>query len=1514
MAINNFNGNSVSKNRTMIGDESYVFATEQYVLPQQFPILFDNVTLYNNLTITGERDVLINNCVFFDKSNITISGSVSVVINNTNFGSNIFFIFLYDNAELIIMNDYHTDPVFHVYMYNNSRLFLENTSISLDELVLYQNAECYINNNYDNTLTTSVIYIYNNGKVNYRNSLVKNSISIRVYDNSRFSTYNMSLNVYATILAYSTSILSIENTTFPASSDVYIYNDQANLFKNVTLDTFELISAMGTVSIYNSTITNVIIRSGKVSHIYNSTLQNLECSHIIHGSALIDSSGNVHPTTGTYYNSTEIDGDTTVSAWFNNSRYFLYTPAVTVENSSLDVFYAENGSVNVINSTVSELYLYNTTANFNKTSRIIYGETYNATMYLDNTSISTLYAFNSSCVLLVNTTATFINSNASDIAIYNTTITSPLNINAFGSGIGLLSIYNSTLTELNLYVNEIQSITVKNSNVSYTNPSYSNRIENTDVLVYDTFWDVLNVSGSTGHFENVTCQILEFDENANVTINGSVINTLVSLDNAFVNATHSTITTAKYHVRASDGVMDINALTISVHSEYYTSFVYKSATITNHNLYNITIVNGTLNMINFYDNQATVYGYYSTVNITQSNVSTIDVVYSTVYLKNMNFSYLYCDNSSANINNAGQLFHDPDPDYDIEFELFNTTITIENSNLDDMNIVNSTISILYSWIDDIKIANSSIYMYESEAYMIATGNYNPFQQNNNVNVTNSKLRGPLQIQSKGDFFVRHSNISEVNAFPDNLTVVDHSNITTLKQYPVYTQDGSIINNTWNNISYNVTQLDGTSQVTGSTTFDGVLVLNGSLDIYNSTVGMTVSMGTGNINVNTSQIMFAVAKENGSFWVTETNFISGFYSWENAEIHIFDANVTFQPNAMSLFYDAVSFYANDSIFYISSSGAPAFGFEDTSAFYANNLTIVDTVTESAPLYCLDNTTVYIEDSNITGFIMLGNSQATVYNTSFSHLALFGNNAYGIIENPRFINESAMLIVGATAGSSGIDYDETSSSEVHVTNASTNTIELAGMSMLYLNNVTINQEGLKPKMVMLHHNAKIIADNLTTDFLILISYIVPGFAKYSLFTSIEAGIVMNNSIINSVLSVLYHVTGVGDLSLNNDTLATSASVNFNNLTKVSNTLTPPALAYGLFLDGLMNVTIKNYKYDGNSGKLFSSVFINSSYDYDPPVIETTNTSIEFEEDMNIALVNLTLYDKFPDKYVLYKNDVAIDQGSYFNGTVKSLNVTDYGAGFNNITVFANDTSGYETVLFINVTVVSAANPVFISVPLGTIYIKQGTTYTLVWNYADWASELKRVLTDNGTVLVNETSSEKSLVYEFNGSTVGLHELSLTLYDYANHYNSNIVRIYVDSAPPVFTEVPSNMTMYVNESMFLNWTATDMYPENYTVYVNGTEKASGIWESGVLIQYTFSPTETGTYNITIVITDKVGNKAASTVFINVTTAPPPPRPPPPPPPYQFDLLTIGLAIGIVIIVIIAILIYMKKRRTRT
>jgi hypothetical protein len=124
--------------------------------------------------------------------------------------------------------------------------------------------------------------------------------------------------------------------------------------------------------------------------------------------------------------------------------------------------------------------------------------------------------------------------------------------------------------------------------------------------------------------------------------------------------------------------------------------------------------------------------------------------------------------------------------------------------------------------------------------------------------------------------------------------------------------------------------------------------------------------------------------------------------------------------------------------------------------------------------------------------------------------------------------------------------------------------------------------------------------------------------------------------------------------------------------------------------------------------------------------------------------------------------------------------------------------------------------------------------------------------------------------------------------------------DIAPPTLFIDNSQYSIELGTGIMLNWSVYDATPWSYDLYVNSTHIVSELWY-GEDIEYWFTSSVTGQWNVTLVAYDALGNSATSTVMIEVRN-----------PAFASDIITIlvigGISVGVVVLT--GLIIWAKKK----
>ncbi len=169
----------------------------------------------------------------------------------------------------------------------------------------------------------------------------------------------------------------------------------------------------------------------------------------------------------------------------------------------------------------------------------------------------------------------------------------------------------------------------------------------------------------------------------------------------------------------------------------------------------------------------------------------------------------------------------------------------------------------------------------------------------------------------------------------------------------------------------------------------------------------------------------------------------------------------------------------------------------------------------------------------------------------------------------------------------------------------------------------------------------------------------------------------------------------------------------------------------------------------------------------------------------------------------------------------------------------------------------------------------TYELSGTTSDSSGVSRVAITINGSEVGNATLNSTSWNYTVSGSDAAVHNITITAYDtYGNTNSSTILNVTLDGSAPALnvTNPTSNSTQTtpysvngtVNETGS-GLTAVMIYVNN--AYVGNATVSGGSWN------YTLTPNDGDTQNLTVVALDSVGNNQSVTVLnvtINDSTAP--------------------------------------------
>lgn len=235
---------------------------------------------------------------------------------------------------------------------------------------------------------------------------------------------------------------------------------------------------------------------------------------------------------------------------------------------------------------------------------------------------------------------------------------------------------------------------------------------------------------------------------------------------------------------------------------------------------------------------------------------------------------------------------------------------------------------------------------------------------------------------------------------------------------------------------------------------------------------------------------------------------------------------------------------------------------------------------------------------------------------------------------------------------------------------------------------------------------------------------------------------------------------------------------------------------------------------------------------------------------------------------------------------------------------DAAGYHRI------VLQDSQPPEITTEPDDLFYVEGTTgHNLYWEYFDENLAIVELYLD-GVLILSDPFIDHltSLTWNVDGLSIGIHNYTLYLDDIFSQSTTSTVFVIVttvDGTPYVshqfslflFAGMPTNN---------ITWIGFDSDPDTYSVYLNGTEIESGTWSSGVPIVVFLVSLEIGFHNLTIVLTDDLGNTTSDTVFVYVLPSTIPTNAFP----FLYDVVMI-FSIGIVLGGVVLIAIIAKRKR---
>jgi parallel beta-helix repeat protein len=177
----------------------------------------------------------------------------------------------------------------------------------------------------------------------------------------------------------------------------------------------------------------------------------------------------------------------------------------------------------------------------------------------------------------------------------------------------------------------------------------------------------------------------------------------------------------------------------------------------------------------------------------------------------------------------------------------------------------------------------------------------------------------------------------------------------------------------------------------------------------------------------------------------------------------------------------------------------------------------------------------------------------------------------------------------------------------------------------------------------------------------------------------------------------------------------------------------------------------------------------------------------------------------------------------------------------------------------------SPEIINAPTNLTYETHSIGHNLTWRAIDESPNDYEVFFDSISQGTNTFTSREFFNVSVDGFDLGETNVTVTFQDTDGNKRSKTIFVtVVDTTPPNLTSGEVFTFMEVLPVKSFNWTLTDFYPWNYTIYKDSVLYANGSWESGQTITVNVSSLPLGVYEFILYANDSSSNINSSTHYV--------------------------------------------------
>ena len=302
-------------------------------------------------------------------------------------------------------------------------------------------------------------------------------------------------------------------------------------------------------------------------------------------------------------------------------------------------------------------------------------------------------------------------------------------------------------------------------------------------------------------------------------------------------------------------------------------------------------------------------------------------------------------------------------------------------------------------------------------------------------------------------------------------------------------------------------------------------------------------------------------------------------------------------------------------------------------------------------------------------------------------------------------------------------------------------------------------------------------------------------------------------------------------------------------------PISISLSSLWQGNYNFTI--YVVDSNGYFSVDTVFVSVVDNTNPNISSSGNFTIgEFDS----KTLRWSISDYHPATFELYQNGSLVDSGSWTNGFF-DVDLSAITLGLYNYTFIIWDQSGNNVSDTVWITVEDLAVPDII--PLPDMVIPDGSITHIYWNVSDF-HPANFELYQNGSRIDFGSWNSGQLSANLTGLSYAIYNFTMVIWDESGHTALDTVFVQIVDGATIIISSPSDISANERTNVDISWDVFG-YELSYRVFMDGNNVPFTIGNNIITISLTYLVY--GEHNVTITVTNQLGNSVSDTVIVTVS-----------------------------------------------